>query len=170
MELRELRVMTTRNDVKHQLLLLDSCHTGMLFMRTRGGTRKLSNYETILAESPVALGISATSANEEAMEYGEGGLFTSKVLVSLNDNKRSLNQIKESNPLEKEDQKTTNIIKELEQQELMTAHELYTKISRTVSNDAFLLFNHEQTPQMGSLFSKHKNGKRCEGSMLFKKL
>ena len=63
LEITELRTFSTRNNCKHQLLLLDSCHTGMLFMRTRGGASSfsqtsLSNYERTLASSPSCLGIS----------------------------------------------------------------------------------------------------------------
>jgi hypothetical protein len=136
-EIRELKSYCARNISKHQLLLLDSCHTGMLFMRTRG---RFSNGNH-LAESPCALAIAATSANGEALETAKGGLFTSKIIEALNSVTRGSN--------------------------FFTAHELFSTIQQHVTEQALDNFNFTQTPSMGSLFLLHRNGRKCEGSMLF---
>lgn len=94
----------------------------------------------------------ATSTNQQAMEDCNGGLFTSKILHVLKDRNQQRNLIKKK------------------QAAMLTTHELFATVSRAVSEDAHSSFAHEQTPQMGSLFSVHKKHGTCEGSLMFARL
>jgi len=115
----------------------------MLFMRERG------KYDSTLANSPAKLGMVATSTTQQAAEYHHGGIFTTQLLDVLEgDNKFIRNEMSNN---------------------LLTAHELFSKVARKTSEKAWDDFEHTQTPQFGTLQSTDKNGQKCEGSMLFQR-
>ena len=69
-----------RIGIKHQVIVMDSCYSGGLFLASRA---RDSEWEASMASKPAIYGMTAVSAGEEAIEQNGHGLFTKHVADAL---------------------------------------------------------------------------------------
>ena len=78
--LTELRNKVQRIGIKHQILHLDCCHAGGIFLT--GRARKADFVLARMAADPTVCAITAVKGDEQAIEWGGNGLFT-KLICEL---------------------------------------------------------------------------------------
>ena len=66
--------------VKHQVIVMDSCHSGGLFLASRA---RDSKWEASMASKPAIYGMTAVSQGEKALESNGHGLFTKHVAAAV---------------------------------------------------------------------------------------
>jgi hypothetical protein len=163
LKMQSLKDFAKNVDAKHQLYLLDCCHSGGLFVGTRGQPTK---YQLKLMGSPAVYGITSVSASQEALEANGHGLFTKAILSALDGQAPQFSREQPS--------------------EYITANELYSFVSKYVFETSTEIYDSNdwrnksclcgktygeckecrQTPKFQPLLQSHKE-KSCDGQFLF---
>jgi uncharacterized caspase-like protein len=111
---------------RHVMFVADACYTGLaLSTRAIGLSPEMRDYVRMVAAKPVRFSLTAGGAGEEAIETGEGGLFTTAFIEAINGSA------------------------DVNRDGLITSDEISAYVRPTVSQTAMREFRASQNPQSG---------------------
>jgi len=140
--LTEIKNKLKRIAIKHQVVHLDSCHAGGIFLDTRA--RDAPFVAARMAQQPSVSAITAVTADEEAIETNGHGLFT-KTLCETLDNGHIFDTL---------------------DKHFATMSEVFDMVRARVTNEAHERGGRSMTPMKRDVLGQH-GGEQCTGEMLF---
>ena len=139
--LKELKTKLERIGLKHQVVHLDCCHAGGIFLESRA--RPVDYRAASMATKPVVTAITAVTHDETALETQGHGIFS----------KHLCEQVKEQYIFDRWDR------------DYVTMSELFSATQELVTNQA-RESHHDMTPMHKDILSKHWK-EQCSGEMIF---
>ena len=139
--LKELKNKLERIGLKHQVVHLDCCHAGGIFLESRA--RPVDYRAASMATKPVVTAITAVTADETALETQGHGIFS----------KHLCEQVQEQYIFDRWDR------------DYVTMSELFSATQELVTNQA-RESHHDMTPMHKDILSKHWK-EQCSGEMIF---
>jgi hypothetical protein len=139
--LKELKSKLERIGLKHQVVHLDCCHAGGIFLESRA--RPVDYRAASMATKPVVTAITAVTADETALETQGHGIFS----------KHLCEQVQEQYIFDRWDR------------DYVTMSELFSATQELVTNQA-RESHHDMTPMHKDILSKHWK-EQCSGEMIF---